>query len=61
MVNNEVNVDLVRAARKTTLHVTIKRKQEMKVRMWIASQFIKLAAWIMNMGIEFEKGDIAEW
>ena len=51
-----IDVDVVKLARRMTLHVNvnIKRKSEFKVRLWIASQLIKLAAWVTNMGIEWE-------
>ena len=48
-----VDLDLVKMMEKVTLHVTIKKEREMKVRLWIAKQFIKLAALITNMGIEW--------
>ena len=49
-----IDVDVVQAARQMTLHVEIKREREMMVRIWIACWFIRLAAWIANMGVEFE-------
>ena len=48
-----IDLDLVQTARQMTIHVKIKRKREMKVRIWIAVRLINLAALITNMGIEW--------
>jgi hypothetical protein len=49
----DIDLDMVQTMEKVTLHVTIKREREMKVRIWIAVQLIKLAALVTNMGIEW--------
>ena len=51
-----IDLDLVKTMEKVTLHVTIKREREMKVRLWIAKQLICLATLITNMGIEWVEG-----
>ena len=50
----DIDLDMVQTMKNVTVHVTIKREREMKVRLWIARQLFKLAAWVTNMGIEWE-------
>lgn len=55
-------VDMVKAARKMTIHVKVKytRVREMRIRLWMATRLIVLAAFIARMGIEFGEVDDAQ-
>ena len=48
------DLDMVNLMKNCTLKVTIHREREMKIRVWIAMQLIKLATLITGMGIEFD-------
>jgi hypothetical protein len=50
-----IDVDILEAARQITLEVRFTKMREMKVRMWIATRLIILAAWITGMEIEVEE------
>lgn len=47
-------IDVVEVAGQMTIHVTYKRVREMRIRMWIATRLVLLAALVTGMGIEFE-------
>ena len=46
-------IDMVKVAGQMTIKVTYKRVREMRIRLWMATRLIILAAIITGMGIEF--------
>ncbi|MCK4821417.1 hypothetical protein KA005_36970 [bacterium] len=55
--NMNLEMDKVDLMKQVTVSVTLKmtHEQEWKIRMWLAKQLIIFAAWIANMGIEFDE------
>ena len=51
----EMEIDMAKMTSKMTLKVTYKRVREMRIRLWMATRLIILAAIIAGMGIEFEQ------
>jgi len=49
------SIDAVNVAKHLTLNVTLKRVREFKMRVWIGVQLIRLAARIMNVGLQLDK------
>ena len=48
-------IDMTRdVAPQLTMTVTMVGMKKWVVRLWVATQLMKLAAWIMNMGIKIE-------
>lgn len=50
----KAQVDMVKLMRQTTMHVTVKRGNELRWRVWLATKLILLAAMVMNCRIQFE-------
>ena len=50
-------IDVVKMMKQAELKITfhIKRLKELRLRIWIGTQLIKLASKIINCGIKFEK------
>lgn len=50
-------IDIVKLMKQFEMKVTFKRVKEMKLRMWLASWFLRIAFWIMGMdySIEYEE------
>ena len=48
-----IEVNQVDLMQRVTFTVKITHEREWKIRMWLAKQFIILAAWIANSNIEF--------
>lgn len=48
-----IEIDAVDLMSQMTIEVTIKKQREMRIRLWIATRLIILAAFITGMGIEF--------
>jgi hypothetical protein len=49
-----IEIDQVELMQQMTLVVKMTRTREMRIRLWIATRLIILAAWVTGMGIEFE-------
>jgi len=47
-------LDVRKLAHTLTLKVKLRRHAEFKLRAWIGMQLIRLAAWVMWLGVEFE-------
>lgn len=45
-------IDSVKVMKTVTINVKIKRFNELKIRLWLGVQLIKLAALVMNMNVE---------
>lgn len=56
-LDQTIEVDGVEAMGKWTLRVKIIRAREMRIRIWIATRLIIMAALITGMGIEFVDGE----
>lgn len=44
-----VDIDVVELMKAFTLTVTVKRTKELRVRLWLAAQLMRLAAWVAGM------------
>lgn len=54
------NIDATQLTKQLTLVVTIKNIRELKFRLWLGEQLIRLAAMIMSMNIEIEIENIGD-
>ena len=50
----DYELDQVKLMRNLTIRVRLIRTREMRVRLWIAVQLIRLATWVTGMGLEIE-------
>ena len=48
-----LEVDQVDLMQQVTFKVKMTHERELKIRLWLAKQFLFFAAWIANMDIEF--------
>lgn len=57
MASTTANVDVVKGMKNVTLTVTLKRKNELTLRVWIAKRLIALAVWVMNCNLKIDEVD----
>ena len=56
MASEVIKLDMVKdVAPRLTLTVRFVGMREMSIRLWIARQLLKVAAWVTNMDIKFEE------
>lgn len=52
MADSRLSVSAGELAQNVTMQVTITDMREMRCRLWLASQLMRVAAWICGMGLE---------
>ena len=52
-----LEVDMEDIARRIGITVNLRGLTQWKLRVWIGTQLIRLAAWVMWVNIEFEDGE----
>ena len=54
----KADIDMVNGMRMVTMHVHLKRDNEMRLRVWLGCKLMTFAAWVMNCNIALtQEGD----
>ena len=53
-MNSETTCDAREAVRHITVQIHLTHVQELRFRLWLGRQLIRLAAWVMGTGIRME-------